>query len=204
MKKIFLILGALIGWFAVGLQFYLILLNRTASILETIARFFTFFTILTNILVAFYFTILLLRKNTRLYTFVSLSKVSTAITLYITVVGLVYQFILRPLWDPKGLQYLADELLHSVTPFYVILYWSIFANKTQLEWKQILSWLIYPICYFVVIIFRGAFSGYYPYPFVNVNELGYPNVLLNSGVLVLLFALLSVLFILVAKLSSRK
>lgn len=102
MKKIFLILGALIGWFAVGLQFYLILLNRTASILETIAIFFTFFTILTTILVAFYFTLLLLRKNTRLYTFVSQSKVSTAITLYITVVGLVYQFILRPLWDPKA------------------------------------------------------------------------------------------------------
>ena len=51
------ILFAIIVWFAVLAQFYLIIENRVAPVTETIIRFFSFFTILTNILVAVYFTI---------------------------------------------------------------------------------------------------------------------------------------------------
>ena len=49
-------IGALAGWFAVVTQLYLIISNRTASIPETVMRFFSFYTILTNILVALCFT----------------------------------------------------------------------------------------------------------------------------------------------------
>ncbi len=38
------------------------------------------------------------------------------------------------------------------------------------------------------IIIRGHFSNFYPYPFVNVSEIGYPQTLINS-VLVSLFFL---------------
>jgi len=46
--------------------------------------------------------------------------VITAITVYITIVGLVYNVILRFLWKPEGLQFIVDELLHTVIPLLLL------------------------------------------------------------------------------------
>ncbi|MFZ5976285.1 MULTISPECIES: Pr6Pr family membrane protein [unclassified Hydrotalea] len=35
-----------------------------------------------------------------------------------------------------------------------------------------MGWLIYPLLYLVYILIRGSFSGFYPYPFVNVLQIG--------------------------------
>ncbi len=122
-KQLFLTIGMVIGWFAVIFQLWLIIINRTVSIPETIIRFFSFFTILTNILVALCFTFLLLKPNTKWGIFFSKPATLTAITLYIAVVGIIYNVILRFLWSPKGLQLIVDELLHSVIPVWFILSW---------------------------------------------------------------------------------
>ena len=116
------IAGFILGWLAIIGQFILMIQNRQTDVTETIIRFFSFFTILTNILVALYFTSRIsILKNT------SLSKLSnsgnlTALTAFILVVGLIYQIILRGTWQPTGLQRIIDELLHSVIPFFVFVY----------------------------------------------------------------------------------
>ncbi|MEO7961116.1 MAG: hypothetical protein ABIR19_06205, partial [Ginsengibacter sp.] len=56
-KLLFVI--SLLGWFALLSQLYLILQNRVAPVFETVIRYFSFFTILTNILVAVCATMLL-------------------------------------------------------------------------------------------------------------------------------------------------
>lgn len=188
MRKYIDILGFLIGWIAVIGQFILLIQNRQADIPETIIRFFSFFTILTNILVALYFTSRIsISKNTSLSRLTNSGNL-TALTAFILVVGLVYQFILRGTWQPTGLQRIVDELLHSIIPLFVLLYWMKFANKTDLIFKNIKIWLWYPIGYFLYIIIRGHFSDFYPYPFVNVTEIGYSQVFINA-VLVSLFFL---------------
>ena len=132
-NQTFLVIGAAIAWFAVLLQLYLIILNRVESVPETIIRFFSFYTILTNIFVAFCFTVLLVKPNSRFGIFFSRPSVLTATTIYIFVVGLLYNLILRKIWSPVGLQQLADELLHVVIPLLFILYWYLFAPKGELE-----------------------------------------------------------------------
>src|SRR4051812_38806133 len=102
---------------------------------------------------------------------------------YITVVGLVYNLILRQLWKPAGLQFVDDELLHSVIPFLFILYWLMFVPKSELKWKDVLFWLIYPLIYLICILIRGALSGFYPYPFINTDDIGYYETFINSGIL---------------------
>ena len=102
--KILIPLGAILGWSAIVLQLYLIIINRVATVPETIVRFFSFYTILTNILVASYFSFLWLKPDSQIGKFFSLENVAAAITLYITVVGLIYNIILRHLWSPQGLQ----------------------------------------------------------------------------------------------------
>lgn len=201
MKKILAFIILLLGWFALITQYVLIIENRTASISETTIRFFSYFTILTNILVACYFSI-------RLFTGFSSVKISkpgvlTALTVYITVVGLVYQFILRPLWAPQGLQKIVDELLHSVIPLLVIIYWYYNENKRDTRYGQIPGWFIYPVVYLVYVLLRGSVSGFYPYPFIDVSKTGMQQVLINAGFLLVLFAALSVIFIAAGKALKR-
>ncbi len=198
-NRTFLAIGAALGWFALIAQFYLMIANRVTGMTETIIRYFTYFTILTNILVALTFTVLLFRPKSGWANFFSRPSTLTAVTAYITLVGITYQVILRSTWNPQGLQMIVDELLHSVIPAFVVLYWLLFLPKTGLQWKSVFPWVIYPACYLVLILFRGAFSGFYPYPFVNVKELGYNKVILNSGLILVVFLVFSLLFVAIAK-----
>ena len=181
--RLFALIGALAAWFAVVFQFYLIILNREESIAETIARFFGFYTILTNILVALTFTFLFLKSNFRLGMFFTKTKTLAATAVYIMVVGMVYNLILRFIWSPQGLQRVVDEMLHVVVPLLFVFYWLVFAPKKGLLWKNVFPWLIYPLVYLLCVLARGAVVTYYPYPFLEVHKLGYGQVLLNCLVL---------------------
>ncbi|MBI1341928.1 MAG: hypothetical protein GC171_03230 [Terrimonas sp.] len=203
MKKKFSLLLALIGWLAVIAQFVIMTGNRKDTLTETIIRFFSYFTILTNTMVALYGT----------YTFFSsenkTGKINrpgtlTAITVYITIVGGVYQFVLRQLWQPEGLQRIVDELLHAVIPVLVIIFWWHYEQKKSIRYTQIPRWLIFPFIYMVCILLRGNISGFYPYPFVNAGELGWPAVQMNAAALLLLFILVSAIFIFIGKMITRR
>src|SRR5947207_476625 len=99
MRQLFLVIGALSGWFALVSQLYLIITNRVASVPETIVRYFSFFTILTNILVAFCFTTLLTKPISKHGVFLARPKTLAAVTVYITIVGIVYNTVLRFIWE---------------------------------------------------------------------------------------------------------
>ncbi len=202
-KLIYLSLSAFIGWFSVISQFYLNIVKNSVPVAEITIRFFSYFTILTNILVALCFTIILLRPKSRPGEFFSQPSVQTAVTAYITFVWIAYNILLRHLWNPTGLQLIVDELLHSFIPLLTVLYWLVFVPKSELQWKSILPWMIYPIIYLLYILTRGALSGFYPYPFIDINELGYFKVFLNDGGLILAFLLLSLLFVAIGKLLSK-
>ncbi|MES2734172.1 MAG: Pr6Pr family membrane protein [Bacteroidota bacterium] len=203
-RQIYAALVAILGWLAVALQFYLIIDNRATTVPETVIRFFSFFTILTNILVAWCFTNQWLKANEDGTRFFARPTTLTAVTVYITLVGLVYNLLLRFLWHPQGLQRIVDELLHSVIPVLVVLYWGIFVPKSDLKWKDTFSWLLYPLVYSLYIVIRGAWSGFYPYPFIDVTKLGYSSALLNSAGLIMAFWLMSLLLVAVGKFTSPK
>ncbi|AHF14329.1 Pr6Pr family membrane protein [Niabella soli] len=192
-QKTLALIFALLGWFAIIAQFVLMLQNRVTFLPETITRFFSFFTILTNIMTAVFFTTQALGK--RKYKAGAL----TAITVYITIVGLVYQVLLRHLWAPTGLQKMVDELLHSVIPVLAIFYWYRYEDRHHVLYRQIAGWLLYPLAYLVYILIRGHFSGFYPYPFVDVVQLGLGQVLINAFFLFILFGVIAVLFIFIGK-----
>ena len=197
--QFFIVTGAFLGWFSVLLQFYLIIINREASVPETIIRYFSFFTILTNLLITVCFTILLCNPLSSWDRFFSSPSTLTAFAVYIAIVGLVYNGILRFLWSPQGVQQFVDELLHLVNPLWFLLFWIFFVPKSRLKWKNVFFWLLYPLFYLIFILIRGSVSGFYPYPFINVNNLGYPGVLVNCLVLFLGFLLISLLFVWIGK-----
>ena len=201
--RIFALFGAVIGWFAIITQLYLMMMNRQVSVPGTLFRFFGFFTIDTNILVALCFTFIFLRSNSLLCRFFSKATTITAITVYITIVGIVYNIILRSTWNPQGMQKLVDELLHSVIPVLFIIFWLGFILIEELKWKNTFPWLIYPIAYMIYALAHGAITKFYPYPFVDVNKLGYNKALLNAGVVLLVIFLLSLALIAAGKILKK-
>jgi len=197
MQSVLQVPGALVGWFAIVLQFYLLIVNRTQPLGLTILQFFSYFTILTNISVAFYFSLQLFRPRDW-----PGAAVSTALAVYITIVGLIYNLVLRQLWSPQGWQRLVDELLHTVVPLFFIGYWLLFFRR-RLPWKSAFPWLIYPLAYLAFILVRGAALHAYPYPFMDVTALGYGRVALNSAILCLVFLAFSFVFIGLSRIGRR-
>ena len=94
---------ALLGLFAVPAQLYLALQNRVADITETVIRFFSYFTILTNILVLLVSLFLALNIKSRLTNFLARPSTRTASAVYITIVGVIYNTVLAALWKPRKL-----------------------------------------------------------------------------------------------------
>ena len=197
------LIGALTGWFAIIAQLYLMMTNRALSVPETLFRFFGFFTIDTNILVALCFTFIFFRNKSWIGRFFAKATTITAITIYITIVGIFYNIILRSTWNPQGLQKAVDELLHSGIPVLFILFWLLFVPKEELKWKNAFPWLIYPVLYMAYGLIHGAITKFYPYPFVDVNELDYNKALLNTGGILLVILLLSLALIATGKIMKK-
>ncbi|TDQ30181.1 Pr6Pr family membrane protein [Tenacibaculum caenipelagi] len=195
MKKKAEIIGVCVTWLTIITQFVLMILNRQTDIPETIIRFFSFFTILTNTLVALYFT----SKITRTMSIFNKNGALTAITTFILIVGLVYQIILRATWTPTGLQLIVDELLHTIIPVYMLVYWLLYAKPNNFKLKPILPWLAYPVIYITYIMIRGKLSGFYPYPFLNVSKIGLQQSIINISIILIVSLILMSFLIFVGK-----
>jgi hypothetical protein len=198
-QKIFVAASTCLAWFSLIAQFYLIIQNRQADILETVFRYFGYFTILTNILVALCFSALLFKQSS----FFHRPTTQTAITAYIFLVALIYNTVLRGIVKPQGFSRLVDELLHVVMPALFVIYWFVYTDKKSLQWKHIFPWLIYPFVYIIYTLSRGSFAHFYPYPFLNVDELGYQSVLINCIWVSLTFLLFSLLFVAIGRGMSK-
>lgn len=202
MKTAYMFITAIVAWFGLALQFYLILANETSGISfwGRFFNFFSFFTILTNILVAISLTCSLLKPSTRLGVFFTRPALQAALALYILIVGIVYVTVLQGLWKPEGLQWLADVILHYAIPALYTVYWLSFVSKGHTKWKHCFVWLIYPALYFAYSLVRGAVTGWYPYPFLDVQQNGLTGTLLNALVLMGVFIIAGLIFISIDKL----
>nr|WP_207956485.1 Pr6Pr family membrane protein [Pseudomonas fluorescens] len=177
-------MAALLGWLGLSIQLYLILLGRWslgASLLGGLVNFFSFFTVLTNTLVAVVLTWEVTPRESAVRRWFLLPSVSSGIAVSIALVSLAYNLLLRHLWQPEGWQFVADELLHDVMPLLYVAYWWLCVPKGTLRLRHIGLWIAYPLVYFAYVLLRGDLLAAYPYPFIDVSNLGYPQVFLNAG-----------------------
>jgi len=174
----------MLGWAGLSIQMYLIFHSRWtlgASLLGGLMSFFSYFTVITNTLVATVLTCQLTSRESAARRWFLQPWVSSGIAVSIAVVSLAYNVLLRHLWDPEGWQWLADELMHDVMPLLFLVWWWMYVPKGTLRPRHIALWLLYPLLYFAYALLRGHVLAAYPYPFIDVDKLGYPQVLLNAG-----------------------
>ncbi|VVO52909.1 hypothetical protein PS854_00385 [Pseudomonas fluorescens] len=198
MRRRFVAVAAMLGWVGLSIQMYLIFHSRWtlgASLLGGLISFFSYFTVLSNTLVATVLTCELTSRESAARRWFLQPWVSSGIAVSIIVVGLAYSLLLRHLWHPEGWQWLADELLHDVMPVLFLVYWFCCVPKGSLRLRHIALWVIYPLVYFGYALLRGHFLAVYPYPFIDVDKLGYPQVFINAGGLLAGFGVISVALI---------
>jgi hypothetical protein len=195
-KTYAMILG-LIVWFSVILQFTIsteayVQDGRTVG--GSLVQIITFFTILSNILVGLCLVAIVLKPTSGFKRFFASNSVVTATALYITIVGLVYNTVLRGLVHLEGLFTLTNELTHAFNPLTFVIFWLFFVPKEKLGWAKAAKWLWFPLLYLVYVLIRGAIYHFYPYPFLNVDKLGYQRVVINSLLMMVAFVAFDLLF----------
>lgn len=178
-KIIFGTIVAFLTWFSIVFQF-----NLTTG---SIANLFSYFTILCNLLVALSLSFSIFFPKTKIGIYFSSISVQTAIALYIFIVALVYNSVLRGLLLLEGWQILVDNMLHVVIPILYLLYWFFFVPKAYLNWKNGMYWTLFPFLYLIYSLIRGAIVQWYPYPFLNAAKYGYEQVIFNVGIMLLVF-----------------
>jgi hypothetical protein len=197
-RRRFVAVAAVLGWAGLSIQLYLIFYSRwtlAASLLGGLVSFFSYFTVLSNTLVASVLTCELTSRESATRRWFLQPWVSSGIAVSIAVVGLGYNVLLRHLWHPQGWQWLADELMHDVMPLLFLAYWWCCVPKGALRLRHIAAWVIYPVVYFAYSLWRGHLLAVYPYPFIDVEKLGYPQVFVNAGGLLLGFVVIALLVV---------
>lgn len=155
-----------------------------------IVRFFSYFTVESNMLVAWTALTLTLRPDIDgpLWRVLRMNTI-----IGITVTGLVAWFILRPLQNLQGAALLADRLLHIVSPAIAVIGWTLFGPRGRVTVRVLWLSLIFPIAWLAYTLVRGARVDWYPYPFIDVIQHGYATVIVNCVVLAVGFIVLSFL-----------
>lgn len=174
---------AALAWFGVGLQLWLSirLADRAGqSFGQGLLAYFSYFTVLTNILVASTASVGWVASPARRGGGLGSDSMRGCATTAIVLVGIAYHLLLRHIWDPQGWQWVADVTLHYAVPLAALACWVAFPPRERLPVWAPLAWCAYPVAYFVYALVRGALIGTYPYPFIDVGQLGYARALANA------------------------
>ena len=180
MQRIATWLGLLIGSGGLLLQFCLTLVTKSeqgSDIVSTLVFFFTFYTILTNIML-----VLIYLSEVADWSWldwwrspVTRGMMAGAIAL----VGIFNHLLLAQLQDLTGLRSLADTILHYITPTWFVLWWLLFQPKQRLKPGDIPVMLLPTLIWLVWAMARGAVVNEYPYPILDAAKLGYGQVAIN-------------------------
>lgn len=154
-------------------------------------RFFSFFTVQSNLLVLFAAVTLVLdpARDGRLWRVLRLDAL-----LGITVTGLVFGTVLAPYLNPTGVAWWVNAGFHYVSPVMAVVGWLLFGPRPR-GGGRVVAWaLVWPLAWVAWTFARGAVTGWYPYPFLDAGELGFWVALRSTGVVVVLSVLLLVVF----------
>ena len=158
-----------------------------APLAEQVRRYFSFFTIQSNILVAASM-FLIVTGRTRGQGF---RVVRLASLIGISVTGVVAAVALPPSPSYTAVNLLCDRLLHIAVPVLAFVGWVVFGPRGLVTRRDILPALAWPVVWLLATLALAPVTRWYPYPFLNVDQHGLGAVLLICLVIAVLFLALA-------------
>jgi FAR-17a/AIG1-like protein len=161
-------------------------------------NFFSYFTNLANLLAAA--TLLIgARMSLRAIEPMGFDVLRAMATVSMVVVGIVFSVLLRNA-DLGSLQPWVNAVVHYVMPCVIVADWILWPPKYPLRFRELLLCQIAPAAYLTYVLIRGAWIGWYPYPFFNPAVVGgYGNVAIYAVGIAGVFLLAGLLLFWVAK-----
>lgn len=117
----------------------------------------------------------------------------------IVITGVVYPVFLAGSSHAIGAQFWINAGLHYVSPWATVVAWLVFGPRPRIDRRTILAALIWPLLWVGYTFLHGAMSGWYPYYFLDVGDIGYRGAL-NMVALLLVFG---VVILLIMRLADR-
>ena len=145
----------------------------------------SYFTVWSNILVTGVAFLLARNPGRRGPVF---SAFRLASLIMITLTSIIYAVILAPIWDPTGWQKVVDQTLHYSAPVLAVAGYILFGPRPAFTTRSLWLSLLIPLTYLAYTFIRSPLLTYtqegethhwWPYHFINVDNLGYGRVSLN-------------------------
>lgn len=121
----------------------------------------------------------------------------------IVVTGAVFGTVLAGLVHHTGVSWWCDTAFHYFAPWWALIGWLLFGPRPRVDWRTVGWSVVWPVAWLVYTFVRGAVTGFYPYPFLDVTELGYLVALRNTAGVIVLALVLVVVFRFVDRRLSR-
>ncbi len=155
----------------------------------TIANFFSFFTVLSNVaaaIVLLWAAAVTLRNGRKPESHTresaALGVALAAVTTFMIITGVVYNVLLRGVELPQGSEPVpwSNEVLHLVAPLFMLLDLLLVRSRRRLTWSALWAVLAFPVAWATYTLVRGplvtnpatAQPYWYPYPFLDPNGPG--------------------------------
>ena len=157
-------------------------------------RLFSFFTVLSNVVVLVVAVLLALGRRLS-GTVERVTYLSALLSILVT--GTVFGLILAPGIQLRELAVVATNLFHLVSPAMFVLGWAVWGPRRLWNVRLALLAFAWPIAWIVYTFAAGAVTGWYPYPFLDAGRLGVGPALLGAAAVVVYAAVLAVVVLLV-------
>jgi hypothetical protein len=149
---------------------------------------FAFFTIQSNLLIGVAALALAIRleRSSAAFAVVRLTGLVA-----IVVTGIVFHAVLAQLLNLSGWARLGNDLVHTIVPVMAVIGWLMAGPRGLVSKRIVWLSLIFPIFWLAFTLIRGAIIGWYPYPFIDVGQIGYARAGVNCvwvGLLLLALA----------------
>lgn len=194
--RVWHLVTAVVAVAALGLQLVLVL--QGGRVLDEqeipglgirIGRLASYFTIQSNLLVAITAAFLAVDPayDARWWRVARLDAV-----VGIAITGVVHFFLLLPLLDLSGADYVADKMLHMAVPVLAVIGWLLFDPRPRVS-SRVVGWaLLWPVLWLIWTLVMGLATGWFPYPFLDHRQDGWAAVILTCLGVTALFVGLSV------------
>ncbi len=151
-------------------------------------RLFSYFTIQSNLIVLVVAVMLAWQpvRDGRAWRVVRLDSL-----LGIVITGLVFAIVLAPQVHLTGAALVATIGFHYISPWATLAAWLLFGPRRRITRRTVVAAFAWPIAWLVYIFAQGAFTDWYPYPFLDVTEIGFAAAFLNALLVVAIGVILA-------------
>jgi len=157
-------------------------------------EFFSYFTIISNVLAAVALTAPLVAPGSGVARWAEASTTRIALAVYLAITAAIYHALLAHAWDLNRWRLVASTVQHTITPALFIIDWLWRGGQGEARWYAAVKALRIPALYGAWTLLHGAMTGFYPYPFLNVAKRGYPSVLTTLAVMFVGFLVIALAF----------